>query len=281
MKVLVTGADGQLGRDLIKHLIEQNIDYMAAGKNVFDIIDYNQVEEVAVKYQPNVIIHCAAYSKVDLAEENPTTCMEVNVKGTENIAKICGKINAKMIFISTDYVFSGDKDKPYEVDEFTKPLSVYGKSKLDAEKIVQRYLHKYFIVRISWLFGSRGNNFVRTIIKLAKEKSEINVVNDQIGSPTYTKDLSQFLVELARTNKYGIYHATNEGFCSWAEFAETIIKFKKMTCKINGTTSEEYMTRAVRPKNSRLSKASIEKNGFKRLPRWEDALNRYLNEIVE
>jgi dTDP-4-dehydrorhamnose reductase len=202
--------------------------------------------------------------------------MMVNVQGTENIAKACKENSAKMIYISTDYVFPGDGDKPYEVDDPKGPLSVYGKSKLAGEEAVKKCLDMYYIVRISWVFGSSGNNFVKTMLRLAETKDELNVVCDQIGSPTYTADLAILLADMALSDKYGEYHATNEGYCSWAEFASEIMRLAKKDCKINPIPSSEYPTKAVRPLNSRMSKASLDGVGLKKLPHWNDALKRFV-----
>lgn len=273
MKVLVTGANGQLGYDVVKELQKQNIECYGAVRKDFDIIDFEATEKFITNYMPNVVIHCAAYTDVDKAEDEQALCYLVNVSATDNIAKICKKINAKMLYISTDYVFDGNKDGFYEVDDEPNPINVYGKTKLLGEQAVQRILDKYFIVRISWVFGEHGNNFVRTMLSLGKERKEINVVADQYGSPTYTADLAPLLVEMIQTDKYGIYHATNEGICSWAEFAEEIFKIADMDVKVNHITTPEYPTRAKRPMNSKLSKKKL---GFNMLPRFENALNRFL-----
>ncbi|MBQ3420963.1 MAG: dTDP-4-dehydrorhamnose reductase, partial [Romboutsia sp.] len=206
-------------------------------------------------------------------------CYRVNVLGTENIAKACKKIDAKMIYISTDYVFDGSGIEPHKVDEKANPLSVYGKSKYQGELKVKEILDKYFIVRTSWVFGANGGNFVKTMLRLGKEKDSLNVVCDQIGSPTYTSDLAVLLCDMAVTDKYGVYHGTNEGFCSWAEFAEEIMRIANLNCKINYVRSEEYKTKAVRPLNSRLCKSNNLKNGFKSLPDWKDALKRFEMEL--
>jgi len=226
--------------------------------------------------KPQCVIHCAAYTAVDKAEDEPELCFMVNAEGTENIAKECKATGAEMIYISTDYVFSGEGDEPYETDAVKSPVSVYGKSKLAGEEAVLKHLEKYYIVRISWVFGEFGNNFVKTMLKLAETRDELNVVNDQIGSPTYTPDLAKLLCDMALSGKYGTYHTTNEGFCSWAEFAKEIMKQTKSNCKINPIPTEQYPTKATRPKNSRLSKKSLDNAGFIRLPDWQDALERYL-----
>lgn len=279
MKVLVTGANGQLGYDVVKELQKQNIECYGTTRKDFDLIDFAATERFIVDYMPDVVIHCAAYTAVDKAEDERGLCYLVNVSATENIAEICKKINAKMLYISTDYVFDGTKEGFYEVDDTPNPINVYGKTKLLGEQAVQRILNKYFIVRISWVFGEHGNNFVKTMLKLGKEYKELNVVSDQYGSPTYTADLALLLVDMIKTTKYGIYHATNEGVCTWAEFAEEIFKIAKLDVKVNFIATAEYPTRARRPINSRLSKEKIYKTNFPRLKIWQEALRRYLREI--
>ena len=277
MKVLVTGANGQLGYDVVKELQIQNIECCGATRKDFDLVDFEATEKFIVNYMPDVVIHCAAYTAVDKAEDEQGLCHLINASATENIAYICKKINAKMVYISTDYVFDGEKEGFYEVDDVPKPINVYGKTKLLGEQAVQRILDKYFIVRISWVFGEHGNNFVKTMLKIGKERKEINVVADQYGSPTYTADLALLLIEMIKTDKYGIYHATNEGICSWAEFAEEIFKIAKLDVKVNHITTAEYQTRAKRPMNSRLSKNSLKVNDFRVLENWRNALNKYIN----
>ena len=278
MKVLVTGANGQLGYDVVKELQKQNIECYGATRKDFDIIDFKATENFIINYMPDAIIHCAAYTAVDKAEDEQGLCHLVNTSATENIAEICKKINTKLLYISTDYVFNGTKDGFYEVDDETNPINVYGKSKLLGEEAVQKILKKYFIVRISWVFGKHGNNFVKTMMRLGKELKEINVVSDQYGSPTYTADLSSLLVEMIKTEKYGIYHATNEGVCSWAEFAEEIFKIAKMDVNVNYINTAEYRTRAKRPLNSKLSKKRIKEN-FYELPNWKSSLQTFIKNL--
>lgn len=279
MKVLVTGAAGQLGYDVVKVLKQRNMEYLGADIAEFDITDFAATNAFITDYHPDAVIHCSAYTAVDKAEDKQEVCRAVNVQGTENIAKVCKNIDAKMIYISTDYVFPGTGEKYYEVDDQTGPLSVYGQTKLDGEKAVRSTVDKHFIVRISWVFGTNGNNFVKTMLRLGKERKEINVVSDQIGSPTYTADLAPLLCDMVATEKYGTYHATNEGGCSWAEFAEEIFKQVGSSTKVNFISTAEYPTKAARPYNSRLSKTRLDKVGFRRLPSWQDALIRYLKEI--
>ena len=279
MKVLVTGANGQLGYDVVKELRKQNIECYGAARKDFDIIDFKATENFIINYMPDVIIHCAAYTAVDKAEDEPELCYKVNYEATENIAKICEKINAKMLYISTDYVFDGTKDGFYEVDDETNPINVYGKSKLLGEEAVQKILKKYFIVRISWVFGEHGNNFVKTMLRLGKEHKEINVVSDQYGSPTYTADLAPLLIEMIKTDKYGIYHATNKGICSWAEFAEEIFKIANMDVKVNYITTKEYPTKAKRPQNSKLSTKTL--RGLKKMNTQKICLIQFIKKIEE
>ena len=280
--ILVTGAAGQLGTDVVKELKKRSIENkgtdIVADSNVvaLDITDEKAVREYLTANKPKTIIHCAAYTAVDKAEDEPELCHKVNAEGTENIARICKEIDAEMIYISTDYVFDGKGDLPYETDALKAPISTYGKSKLAGEEAVLKYLEKYYIVRISWVFGESGSNFVKTMLKLAETRDELNVVSDQIGSPTYTPDLAILLCDMAQSKKHGIYHATNEGFCSWAELATEIMQQSENQCKINPITTEQYPTKATRPKNSRLSKTSLDQAGFSRLPAWQDALKRFL-----
>ena len=275
MKVLVTGANGQLGYDVVKELQKQNIECYGATRKDFDIIDFEAIEKFITNYMPDVVIHCAAYTAVDKAEDEQGLCYLVNASATENIAQICKKIDAKMVYISTDYVFDGTKKDFYEVDDKPNPINVYGKTKLLGEQAVQKILNKYFIVRISWVFGEHGNNFVKTMLRLGKERKELNVVADQYGSPTYTADLAPLLIEMIKTDKYGVYHATNEGVCSWAEFAEEIFKVVGMNVKVNHIATDKYLTKAKRPLNSRLSKERLIFN-FNNLELWQWALVKYL-----
>lgn len=280
MKVLVTGVGGQLGYDVIKELRKRNLDCIGADKEEFDITDFEVAHKYITSYMPDAIIHCSAYTAVDKAEDEPELCHLVNAVGTENIAKICKEIDAKMIYISTDYVFDGTKDGYYEVDDISNPVNVYGKTKLAGEKAVQEILKKYFIVRISWVFGVNGNNFIKTMLNIGNRFSELRVVNDQIGTPTYTNDLSRLLVDMIESEKYGYYHATNEGgYISWYDFACEIFKQAGYETKVIPVTTDDYgLSKAKRPFNSRLDKSKLIANGFKPLPTWQDALSRYLKE---
>jgi len=277
MRILVTGAKGQLGLDVVKELSRRNIDHKGIDIDDCDITDRAAVFATIEEYAPTAVIHCAAYTAVDKAEDEPELCHKINAEGTRYIAEACCLANAKMIYISTDYVFLGDGEHFYETTDKTAPVSVYGKTKLAGEEAVREVLEKYFIVRISWVFGQNGNNFVKTMLRLGKERSELNVVCDQIGSPTYTANLAPLLCDMCESDKYGVYHATNEGTCSWAEFAQEIFRQAEMDVKVNPIASSEYPTKAVRPFNSRLSKSSLDDDGFGRLAKWEDALQRFLS----
>lgn len=279
MKVLVTGAKGQLGYDVVKELNKRNHEAIGVGSDMMDITDMASVEKIFKETKVDAVVHCAAYTSVDEAEDNKELCMKVNVEGTKNIAEACKKIDAKMIYISTDYVFDGEGEKPWEPEDECAPLNVYGRSKYEGELAVEKYLNKYFIVRIAWVFGINGKNFVKTMLNLGDTIDEINVVNDQFGSPTYTYDLSRLLVDMLETEKYGKYHATNEGVCTWYEFAKEIFRQAGLDMKINPVSSNEFPAKAKRPYNSRMSKDNLEKNGFVKLPSWQNALKRYLIEL--
>ena len=278
--VLVTGANGQLGHDVVRELNRRNIENIGLLRSDLDITDFVKVDEYISSQMPEAVIHCAAYTAVDKAEDEEELCYTTNVTATENIAKACKANDIKMMYISTDYVFPGDGQNEYETEDKTGPLGVYGKTKLEGENKVKELLDKYFIVRISWVFGENGNNFVKTMLKIGKDRASVNVVSDQIGSPTYTADLATLLCDMIQTEKYGIYHATNEGYCSWAEFAEEIFRLAGYTTKVNHIKTEEYPTKATRPKNSRLSKQSLDNNGFIRLPDWKAALKNYIEILM-
>lgn len=284
-KILVTGVKGQLGFDVVKELETRGYkNVLGIDKDELDITDETAVNTFIEKYMPDVIIHCAAWTAVDKAEELKDLCFNVNVLGTRYIATVAEKIGAKLVYISTDYVFDGTGDKFFETYDKKAPLSVYGKTKLEGELEVKK-CSKSFIVRTSWVFGKNGNNFVKTMLKLSETKTELNVVSDQIGSPTYTPDLAVLLCDMIKTEKYGIYHATNENVCSWAEFASKIFEIAKKNVKVNPVSTEEYRkiapNQAPRPLNSRLSKTSLDSAGFKRLPSWQDALERYIKNDLE
>jgi dTDP-4-dehydrorhamnose reductase len=277
MRVLVTGADGQLGYDMVKRLNENSIECLGTSLNELDITNEAQTNKVITNYNPDVVIHCAAYTAVDKAENERELCYNVNVLGTKYVASACKDIDAKMVYISTDYVFDGKGNQPFEVTDQPNPINYYGKTKYKGELEVQKLLNKYFIIRISWVFGKNGNNFVKTMLRLAKERNEISVVADQIGSPTYTYDLTRLIVDMIQTENYGIYHATNEGYCSWYEFACEIFRQAGLEVKVKPIKTEDYITKAKRPKNSRLSKRKLVQQGFSTLNEWERALCEFIN----
>ncbi len=283
MKVLVTGVKGQLGYDVVRELEKRNFEAVGVDIDEMDITDKESVDKVITAVSPDAVIHCAAYTAVDAAEDNAEVCRRVNVEGPLNIARTCKKLDIKMIQISTDYVFNGQGEHPFEPDDPTDPVSVYGLTKRDGENAVISTLDKYFIVRIAWVFGINGKNFVKTMLNLSKTHDTLTVVNDQFGSPTYTYDLARLLVDMVQTDKYGIYHATNEGFISWYDFAVSIFKAAGIgTITVKPVTTAEYgVSKAVRPFNSRMSKEKLTKAGFERLPKWEDALERYISELKE
>lgn len=279
MKVLVTGYNGQLGYDVVKKLWELDIDSKGVDVEDFDLINKEEVQDYIRQYNPDVVVHCAAYTAVDKAEDEKELCYAVNVSGTEYIAEVCKELDAKMVYISTDYVFDGEGEEPFEVDSPVGAKNQYGLTKYQGELEVQKYLDKYFIVRVSWVFGINGNNFIKTMLRLGKEREELNVIDDQVGSPTYTPDLAKLIVNMIETNKYGIYHASNEGYCSWYEFTKEIFRQAKYTTKVNPITTDQYPTKATRPLNARMSKESLDEAGFERLPKWEDALRDYLQKL--
>lgn len=279
MKILATGTGGQVGHDVCKVLAAHGVEHQGVDVQNFDITDEEAVREYITAYRPDAVIHCSAWTAVDRAEDEPEQCRAVNVGGARNIAAACKEIGAKMLYISTDYVFPGTGGQFYEPDDPTNPLSVYGKTKLEGELAVRELMDRYFIVRTSWVFGKNGNNFVKTMLRLAERQTEITVVCDQIGSPTYTVDLATLLCGMIETERYGVYHATNEGICSWAEFAREIFRLAGKRVKVNAVPTSTYPTRAARPLNSRMSKDKLEQAGFSRLPQWQDALTRYLKEL--
>lgn len=284
MKVLVTGVKGQLGYDVMRELAKRDIEGIGVDIDEMDITDPVSVDKVITEAAPDAVIHCAAWTAVDAAEDEDKKekVRLVNVEGPRNIAKVCKKLDIKMIQISTDYVFDGQGERPWEPDDPTGPVSVYGLTKRDGENAVMEILDKFFIVRIAWVFGINGKNFVKTMLNLSKTHDSLTVVNDQWGSPTYTYDLARLLVDMVLTDKYGIYHATNEGFINWYDFAVAIFKEAGITMNVKPVTTAEYgVSKAARPFNSRMSKDKLDKMGFKRLPSWEDALKRYMVELKE
>ena len=283
MNIVVTGVKGQLGHDVINELSKRGYsNVLGIDITDLDITNRIDVESFFAKNKPSIIIHCAAYTAVDKSEDNKDLCMTVNVEGTKNLVEIAKKYDSKIVYISTDYVFDGTKLGEYEVSDNPNPKSVYGESKYLGEVETRNY-PKHFIVRISWVFGKNGQNFVKTMLRLGKERESLNVVNDQVGSPTYTYDLSKLLVDMIETDKFGTYHATNEEQCTWYEFTKEIFRLSNINIPVNPITTDQYPTKAVRPKNSRMSKKSLVDSGFEKLPSWKDALKRYnkKNEVIE
>lgn len=281
MKVLVTGATGQLGWDVMEELKRRCIDCRGTGAKDLDITDREAVMQYIGTYRPDAVIHCAAYTAVDKAEDEPELCRKVNADGTAYIAEACKLVDARMVYISTDYVFGDDGDRPHEVDDPPHPLNVYGQTKWEGEEAVRHILQKYFIVRISWVFGEHGNNFVKTMLRLGKERKEISVVADQFGAPTYTADLAPLLCDMVMTDKYGTYHACNSGCCSWAEFAQEIFRAAGMNVKVIHICTEAYPTKAKRPKNSRLRMDSLRTAGFIALSKWQETLKRFYKQLAD
>ena len=279
MKVLVTGVKGQLGHDVVEHLLRQGITPICVDKEDFDLTNEYETLYYVTQAKPDAVIHCAAYTAVDQAESDIERCCRINGQGTKNLVRAAVQCKSKFLYVSTDYVFPGTGEDPYEVDDPRGPKNIYGQSKMQGEVAVTSQMTAYFIVRTSWVYGVNGNNFVRTMLRLGEERNFLNVVDDQIGSPTYSDDLAKLLVDMIQTNKYGIYHATNEGYCSWAEFAREIMMRAGLLCEVRGIPTSQYKTPAQRPLNSRLSKKSLDAADFARLPHWEDALQRYLNII--
>lgn len=280
MKVLVTGVKGQLGYDVVNELEKRGLEAIGVDIQEMDITDADSVSSVIGEAAPDAVIHCAAYTAVDAAEDNEELCRKVNAQGTQNIANMCKKLDIPMIYISTDYVFDGQGERPWLPEDERAPLNIYGQTKYEGELAVQNTLDKYFIVRIAWVFGINGKNFIKTMLNLGKTRDHLTVVNDQFGSPTYTYDLARLLVDMILTDKYGIYHATNEGICTWYEFACEIFRQAGITVDVAPVTADQYPAKAKRPSNSRMSKDKLEENGFERLPSWQDALGRYLKEIL-
>jgi dTDP-4-dehydrorhamnose reductase len=284
MKVLVTGARGQLGSDLMAELKRRKIEAIGVDVAEMDITDANACDRVIKEENQrgkiDAIIHCAAYTAVDRAEDEPELVRKINAIGTENIAKVCEELDIALMYISTDYVFNGEGTSPWQPDDQRAPLNVYGQMKYEGELAVEKYCKKFFIVRISWVFGLHGNNFIKTMLRLGKERGAVSVVDDQIGSPTYTPDLSVLLSDMIVTDKYGRYHATNEGLCSWYEFACEIFKQAGMSeVKVTPVDSSAFPVKAKRPHNSRMDKSKLSQNGFALMPTWQDALHRYLLEL--
>ena len=279
MKFFITGVNGQLGYDVKRELLERGYtDILAPTRVDLDITNEDAVKKMIREYRPSVIFHCAAYTAVDKAEEEQEKCYQVNVLGTKYLTEAAKEMDAKIIYISTDYVFDGTKEGIYQIEDKVNPVNYYGKTKYLGENFIREY-DNHIIVRISWVFGINGKNFIRTMLNLAESHKELNVVCDQIGSPTYTKDLAGLLVNMFLSNVKGLYHVTNEGYCSWYEFAEFIFKESRKKVKVHPILTKDYKTIAKRPLNSKLSKESLDDIGMKRLPEWQDAVKRYIHEL--
>lgn len=279
MRVLVTGVKGQLGSDIAAELKLRAEECIGADIADFDITDRGATVGTIKKYMPDCVIHCAAFTDVNGAEEKRGLCERINVLGTENVALACNEADAKLIYISTDYVFNGEGMRPYEPNDERDPINFYGMTKSLGEDKVRSICPKHFIVRTSWVFGKNGTNFVKTMLRLGEQMEGLTVVDDQIGSPTYTPDLARLLCDMAATERYGTYHATNEGFCSWYDFAKKIMELSGIGCNIKPIASKDYPSPAIRPQNSRLSKEKLVQNGFYKLPPWEDALKRFIKAL--
>lgn len=280
MKVFVTGVKGQLGYDVVNELEKRGHTAIGVDIEDLDITDAAAVDKMITEAAPEAVIHCAAWTAVDAAEDNEEKCRQVNVNGTENIAKVCKKLNCKMMYISTDYIFDGKGTRPWEPDDpVTTPLNVYGQTKYEGELAVRNNVEKFFIVRIAWVFG-KGKNFIKTMLNLGKTHDHLTVVNDQYGTPTYTYDLARLLVDMIETDKYGNYHATNEGgYITWYDFACEIFRQADMDVDVEPVSSAQYAAKAKRPENSRMNKQKLADNGFEPLPDWKDALRRYLGTL--
>ncbi len=280
MKVLVTGINGQLGHDVMGELKKRGYEAVGVDIEEMDITDAQCVKRVITQAAPEAVVHCSAYTAVDRAEEEVELCRRVNAEGTKNVAEVCAELDCKLLYLSTDYIFSGEGERPWEPGDEPDPLNVYGLTKFEGEQEIKSRMDKYFIVRISWVFGVNGNNFIKTMLRLGRENGAVRVVDDQIGSPTYTYDLAVLLVDMIETEKYGEYHASNEGICSWYEFAKEIFAAAGMNeVEVTPVSSEEFPAKAKRPKNSRMSKEKLVKNGFNKLPSWQDAVKRYVTLI--
>ena len=276
MKIIITGAQGQLGQELVKQLDKKyEYDVIKTDRDTLDITNIENVNTFILEQNPDVVINCAAHTAVDLCETDMENAYKINAIGPRNLAIACEKVGAKLVQVSTDYVFDGNIDRPYREDDITCPNSVYGTSKLMGENFVREFCSKYFIVRTAWLYGE-GNNFVRTMLKLSETNSELNVVNDQIGSPTSTVDLAKAIIDLIHTEHYGIYHGTCEGQCSWYDFAKKIFEIKNIDIKVNPVTSDEFKRPAPRPKYSVLDNFMLKLVGLNSFRKWEDSLEEYL-----
>lgn len=283
MRVLVTGVKGQLGYDVMNELAKRGYEGIGVDVEEMDITDSSAVERVMREAKADKVVHCAAWTAVDAAEDQVELCRKVNALGTENIAKMCGELDLPMIYLSTDYVFDGEGTRPWEPDDpVVEPLNVYGQTKYEGEQAVEKYAPKHYIVRIAWVFGVNGKNFIKTMLNLGKTHDTLTVVNNQIGTPTYTYDLAKLLVDMLEKEEYGKYHVTNEGgFISWYDFAKEIFRQAGINVNVIPVSAEEYKAKAKRPSNSRMEKKKLDEHGFDRLPTWQDALSRYLEVLGE
>ncbi len=277
--ILVTGYSGQLGYDVARELSNREYTPLIPTKDEMNLLNQQQIKEYILNSKCDAIIHCAAYTQVDKAEENENNCIAINALSTKIISECAKYLDVPMIYISTDYIFDGQKSGEYNEYDIPNPINVYGKSKYIGETYIKEILEKYYIVRISWVFGINGNNFIKTMLKLSESKNSLNIINDQIGSPTYTKDLSRLLVDMLESDKYGVYNATNSQFCTWYEFAKYIFKISNKEITINPIKTNEYKTLAQRPLNSKLNKDKLLENGFDPLRDWKDAVKDYINEL--
>lgn len=279
--ILVTGNRGQLGYDVVRELTARGVPCAGVDRVDYDLTDPEQVRACFARYQPTALVHCAAYTQVDRAEEEREACYAANVTAVAYLTSACKRADIPMMFFSTDYVFPGGGETPYEVNDPRDPVNYYGLTKKLAEDCVMDALEKYFILRISWVFGENGSNFIKTMLRLAQDHDRLTVVSDQIGSPTYTGDLAKLVADMLETDRYGVYHATNEGLCSWQDFAREIFRLSGKPVRVDSILTRDYPSRARRPLNSRLSKASLDAAGFARLPSWQHALAAYLNNLGE
>lgn len=280
MKILVTGVRGQLGHDVLEELEKRHIEAVGVNSDEMDIRDRESVDKVIDSIHPNAVIHCAAWTAVDAAEDESSACDAVNISGTEYIAEACRRNNAVMMYFSTDYVFDGEGDKPWKPEDKTAPIGAYGRSKCLGEEAVRRILpDQHFIIRLQWVYGINGKNFVKTMLRLAETHDTLTVVSDQVGGPSYTRDIARLACDMIVTDRYGTYHAANTGYCSWYEFAKAIFKEAGRDVKVVPVSSDAYPAKAKRPHNSRLDTSKLSKEGFKELPPWQDALHRFMAEL--
>lgn len=281
MRIMVTGATGQLGREVVRELTDRGHQVLGVSTADFDLTDAEAVRAAVAAAKPEGVVHCAAYTAVDRAEQEVERCMAINALGTQHLAKAARDAGARLLYVSTDYVFSGEGRLPHQADETPAPLNVYGMSKYRGEQAVRESLAEHFILRVSWVYGAGGNNFVRTMLRLGRERESVRVVCDQVGAPTYAVDLARLMADMIVTDRYGVYHASGGGCCSFAELAAAIMKAAGLPCQVVPVPTSEYPTAARRPLNSRLSLRSLDENGFARLPDWEDGLARFLREIAQ